>query len=606
MRKFFSMTILATLAVVMAGCGGSEDAFTDPGASGTAPPVIGSLTITTSTPTIPTDGSTAADLRAFVRDANNVAMEGVTVSFSASAGSLTITQAATGADGIATATLAAPPDNLANQAITITASVGTRQATVLVNTTGTRLSIQGANAAVLTQQNTYTVSLIDSGDGGIAAQNISITSAQGNTLSASTVTTNSSGQATFTVTTTQPGNDTVTVTGLGLTASQNVAVNADSFSMTTPAADGAEVALNTPQTITVRWLSSGSAVVGQSINFAATRGTLSAASATTNASGDATITVQSTSAGAATVTATAASATAQRTIEFVASTAASIDVQPGIFTLAPNELTTLTATVRDAVGNLVKNKLVNFNVQDTTGGSLSVASATTNSQGRAQSVYTAGTTTSATDGVVVTAQVVQAGPLISDTVALTVARKEVFISVGTGNTITEPNEAQYQIQFVVQVTDSSGNGVAGVPLVVSIVSESYLKGKRLFASGAWTSYNPLFGPCADEDTNHNGVLDPTEDFNSSTRLEAGNIALVTPSSVTTGTDGSALVSVRYPQEHAYWVNVKLEASASVQGTEFKRASHFLLPGAATDFTTQTTSPPGPNSPFGINACNQPD
>jgi hypothetical protein len=187
-----------------------------------------------------------------------------------------------------------------------------------------------------------------------------------------------------------------------------------------------------------------------------------------------------------------------------------------------------------------------------------------------------------------------------------VARQEVFISLGTGNSITEPNEAQYKIQFVIQMTDSSGNGVPNVPLVVSIVSDSYFKGTREFNGTSWRGYNPLFGPCADEDVNRNGVLDVSEDFNSSTRLEAGNIALVTPSNVVTNASGVALVDVLYPQEHAYWVNVTLEASASVQGTEFKRASHFLLPGATSDFSTEDTAPPGETSPFGINACNQPD
>jgi hypothetical protein len=333
---------------------------------------------------------------------------------------------------------------------------------------------------------------------------------------------------------------------------------------------------------------------------------LSAPTAVTDSSGNATVSVQSTTAGAGTITVTGTDVTAQRTVEFIATSAASIDVQPGIFTLAPNEQTTLTATVRDGAGNLVKNKLVSFNLEDNTGGVLSVASATTNSQGRAQSVYTAGSTASATDGVIVTASVTQGGNLIDDDVALTVARKEVFISVGTGNTIEEPNQAQYKVQFAIQITDSSGNGVSGVPVVVSIVSDNYYKGRRSWTGTSWRGFNPLFGPCADEDLNDNGVLDPGEDFNTSTRLEAGNIALVTPSNVETDDGGTALVDVVYPQEHAYWVDVTLEASASVQGTEVKRASHFTLPGSTEDFSSETTAPPGETSPFGVQACNSPN
>ena len=40
----------------------------------------------------------------------------------------------------------------------------------------------------------------------------------------------------------------------------------------------------------------------------------------------------------------------------------------------------------------------------------------------------------------------------------------------------------------------------------------------------------------------------------------------------------------------------------MQGTEFRRSTSFLLPGLAADFSNQGISPPGPISPFGVNAC----
>lgn len=606
MRKFFSTIFLAALALAVSGCGGGDDSFKNPDDPGTLPPVIGALTLTTSTPTLPTDRSLSADIRAFVQDENNVALSGVTVIFSTDGGFLNVTQGVTDDNGIATATLTASQSDPSNTTITVTAAVGETTETVVVETVGTRLSVQGPAAAAIGQTAEYTVSLIDSGDDGLSNREVAVTSANGNTLSDATVTTDANGRATFSLTVDNTGDDRVTVSALGLNASQNITVNSDVFVVSSPAADDVEVNLNTARNITVHWENDGDPVVGQTVQFATTRGTLSAPSAVTNADGDATVSVQSATAGGAAITATGTGVTAQRTLEFIATSAASIDVQPGIFTLAPNEETTLTATVRDGAGNLVKNKLVSFNVQDVTGGSLSVASAITNSQGQAQSVYTAGSTPSATEGVIITASVTQGGTLIDDDVALTVARKEVFISVGTGNSIEEFSESQYRVQFAIQITDSSGNGVANVPLVVSIVSDNYYKGKREWNGQTWRGFNPLFGPCADEDANHNGVLDPGEDFNTSTRLEAGNIALVTPSNVVTDSKGSALVDVIYPQEHAYWVDVTLEASASVQGTEVKRASHFTLPGASTDFSTETTSPPGEISPFGQQACNSPN
>jgi hypothetical protein len=99
------------------------------------------------------------------------------------------------------------------------------------------------------------------------------------------------------------------------------------------------------------------------------------------------------------------------------------------------------------------------------------------------------------------------------------------------------------------------------------------------------------------------VLDPGEDANSSGKIEAGNIATAAPSSITTDSNGFALVSVYYPQEYAYYLQVTLQAQAQVQGTAFSASSTFLLEGLASDFNDLTSSPPGPISPFGkSNTC----
>ncbi|MFO1427066.1 MAG: Ig-like domain-containing protein [Steroidobacteraceae bacterium] len=574
--------------------------------SAAPPTTAGSLTVTTSSPTIPSDGSLPATITAIVRDTSNRFLSAIPVTFTASSGGVAVTQGTTNASGVATATVSSASDPT-NRAITVTATAQALTQTVTLNVTGTRLSIQGANALVLGANSTYTVTLIDSGDHGIAGRTITVTSARNNTLSATSLTTDTTGRATFTMTVANAGNDTLTVSGLGLTAAQAVSVNADSFTFTTPAAN-AEAALNTPTTLTVRWLTNGAPNVGQPVTFNTTRGTITGSPATTNASGDATVTISSPTAGFANVTAQASgTATAALPVEFVATTPTSIDVQPNVFTVAPNEQATLTAVVRDASGNLVKNQTVTFSLTDNTGGTLSVASAVTNSQGRASSVYTAGSTVSARDGVVVTARV----GALSDTVNLTVANKEVFISLGTGNSIDEPNTAQYRMQFTIAVTDANGNGVAGVPLTVSVLTQRYLKGNRAWNGTSYAGYAAPVYTCIDEDslvpaTARNGVLDPGEDFNNNGRIDIGNIALVTPRSVTTDSTGIALVDVLYPQDAAYWVEVSLEARASVQGTEFVRSTTFLLPGSTADFTNQQVSPPGPRSPYGVNPCATPN
>jgi hypothetical protein len=60
--------------------------------------------------------------------------------------------------------------------------------------------------------------------------------------------------------------------------------------------------------------------------------------------------------------------------------------------------------------------------------------------------------------------------------------------------------------------------------------------------------------------------------------------------------------VTYPRDHAYWVEVMLVASTTVQGTQSSTSSTFMLPGVVGDYNCGI-SPPGPVSPYGVaNTC----
>jgi hypothetical protein len=304
--------------------------------------------------------------------------------------------------------------------------------------------------------------------------------------------------------------------------------------------------------------------------------------------------------------------TTQRRIVFVAANAAAIDLQANPFTVGINQSSTLTAVVRDANNNLVAGKNVVFSLSDPTGGSLSVGSAVTDGQGRASTVYRASSTTSATNGVHVTATV--PGSPATDTVDLTVAGSPLFLAFGTGNTIVEPNNAQYMLEYVVSVTDSTGAGVAGVNVSLSVLSWNYFKGFRFVPSGAtsWSTQVTAAAPqgCVNEDRltgipafDFNGILDPGEDNgvtgNGNGTLESGNIATIVPGSGTTDANGFVSFTIYYPQEYAYYLSVVLRARTAVQGTEFMRQSQpFLLSGSATDFNNVNNAPPGMTSPFG--------
>ncbi|MDP9064454.1 MAG: Ig-like domain-containing protein, partial [Pseudomonadota bacterium] len=545
-------------------------------------------------------------ITALVRDANNNFMPNVTVSFHASSGGLAVTQAVTDAGGAATAMLDAAGDPT-NRQITVTATTGTATATVPVDVTGTTITMTGPANVVQPGTATYSVSLADSSNGGISGAVITVSSANHNGLSPATITTDSTGHASFQLTAANSGADTLTATGLGIQALQSVGVSNQSFAISSPAAN-AHINLGVSQPVVITWTSAGVPVANQPVAVSATRGTLSAASVTTNAQGQATVNISSSTSGGSVISATGTGVSAQLVVDFIATTPSAIAVQASPSTVNTGGKSTVTAVVRDAQNNLVEGQTVNFQLTDNTGGTLSTGTTLTNSQGVAETVYTASATTSATNGVVISASV--QGTSVTGSASLTVAGKTVFLSLGTGNLINSLNDAQYSVTYAVQAIDGAGNGVDGVAITMTTTSLSYIKGSRVWNGTTWAtvaSTNSANTPCASEDLNHNGILDPGEDVNLNGKLDPGAVASVTPGSVTTSGGGNAIVKVIYPKDHAYYVSVSLTATATVQGTQTSTSTSFLLPGAAGDFNTQSNAPPGPVSPYGQgNVCANPN
>lgn len=605
MRKlYYLLTLLFTTALT--GCGDSDTLnqvnLPDP----TLPPptALASLDLLTSVPTLNSDGTTNAMISALVRDDSNNFVEGVTVIFSADSGGLANIQGTTDTSGVASAELSTAGDPT-NRTITVTATAETLTTTVTVDVVGTSLTITGPGSLAAGANADYTIVLTDAAGTGIANRQVDLSTSAGSTLNpAGPLTTDAQGQASVNLT--ASATETLTASALGLQATQDILVSSDVLRFDTPTA-GTFVNLGATQTVTVTSLPGGAALPGENITFSTTRGTLSAAVATTNGAGAATISISSNNAGPATITAsTAAGLTVQLPIEFVATEAASVEMQASPFVVGPNEQSTITAIVRDAANNLVRDKLVTFSLQDTTNGQLSVGSALTDGQGRATTFYTASNTTSANDGVIITGSVTEGAMTISDDVNLTVARRELFISLGTGNQIEEPNIAQYRLVYAVQITDAQGAGVPDVTVQLAILSDRYSKG--FYVAGAQSWIRQVVHTCDDEDINRNGILDPGEDFNNSGQLEAGNIATVAPGTVTTDANGFALVEVTYPQEFGGWVDVTLTASTTVAGTEFAEANSFTLSLSAEDINDLNASPPGQPSPFGdgTNDCTVPN
>ena len=586
------------------------------------------LKLLTSTQQIYTDGSATAKITALVLDSNNNVLPGVSVNFTSSAGALTNIQSVTDATGSATAQLTNAGDPT-NRTITVTATAGASSATVTVAVVGTTLQVSGPATLVQGSTGTYTVSLADYGKNGIGSQTVMLTSALGNTLTPASVTTTSTGQQTFTMKAVNAGTDTITATALGLTTTETVTVSAQNFSFSAPAASPvAQVPVGAGNAIPVTVVWQGGA--NQPVTLSTSRGTfvggtLSNNGTTTMTTTDGTgttagITLYSTQAGPATITATGTGVTAQVTVDFIATTPTTIAVQASPSTISTQGQSTIIATVRDANNNLVPGQLVSFSLTDITGGSLSLPSATTNSQGQASVVYTATSTPSSTNGVTVTATV---GSLQPVQTTLTVGGQTVSLTLGTGNTITAVDQTTYSMPYTAILADSGGHALTGVPITFTLTPAAFVQGKRVWNGTIWvtasstasndphvfSALETLYGDwgCANEDANNNGIFD-TGDYNmngfynavtnTSATLYPGTVANLDNQTVTTDASGRSSVNIHYLKDHAYYAAVILTATATVSGNQSSTSAIIWLPGLSADFNQQSTSPPGPQSPYG--------
>ncbi len=620
------------------------------GNSGSTPSVA-SIGLFANSPQLASSGADVITLIAIAKDQNNNLLENINVSFTASSGNIEVINAVTGADGKASATLTTE-NAPANRVIDIIAISDLIEDTVSVQVVGTSITLTGSSSLAIGDTNNFIVKVLDSDGKGIANTAVALSVTNASTESPASdvasitipdsVLTDFEGQATVSVTGTTGGTNTIIAYALGASANQAVAVQADSFlfssfsngtSIVDPREDEIpDVLLSETAEITLLWTRSGSAVSdGTEVSFTTTRGSLVASSATT-VDGEVTAMVTSTDAGKALVTFVGTDVVSGKDIElsnqlefeFVADTAATIKAQASPNSIGPNgQTSTISITVKDVNGNLVKGKNIDFDLTDISGGSIFPASATTDSNGIASTVYTS-TSTSAQDAILIKATVTET-PAVNDTVTLTVSDRELFISLGTGNTVEVLGTTDYIKEYSVFVTDADSNPVENVELTISALPDKYYKGFwiqtydgdtfiKWVAAGLGSIAQPTsivdMPSCINEDLNLDGILDVGEDTNSDGRLTPGNV-VAADGAITTDEDGRGVIQIRYAQSYAHFVDIKLIASSQVSGTESSAQTIFTLPVLADHVLSENISPPtqgiGTTGPFGFALdCSDPD
>lgn len=635
------------LAAALAACGGGGGSAGTPSTGGTtSTPTTGTTTGTT-TPTTPGTGTTTvaatpAAMEVFtssaelstasnssitfnvaVKDASNQAIPSQPVSFSASSGNLTgsLPVPSTGAAGQPITTVSLSPGaDRSNRNITVTLVAGSVTQQITIPVTGTALSAAGASFVLIGATTTFTVKALDSAGQPVTNASLTVSSALGNTITPSSLTTNSQGAASFVYTGTRAGNDTITIQGLGTNTTAPITVSADQFSFEAPAAN-ASVAVGAAQAVTVRYLIAGVPQVGKAVTFSTTRGAVATAVVATDADGRASTTVSSTSSGPANIVAQTATAQVTLPVLFVATAPSTLVLQANPGALPPNAAgstanqAALQATVRDASGNPVKGVTVNFTaVTDPSNGTISPGTATTDAAGSAVAQFTSGPLTTANNGVIMRATV--QGTAISGTASLTVNAQALFITIGTGNDISNLDPTTYQKQFSVYVTDANGAPAANRSVTLSAYPTTYGKGTLVYddvTAKQWVYAS--FTSCLNEDVNRDGILQAEEDDavagtgrgNGNGKLDPGLPVVVSPATVTTDNTGRATFFLQYGENFAPWLNAQIVARASVGGTESVKLHEYFLRGLSSDFTNKDVAPAGAVSPFGVVAnCRNPN
>ena len=606
---------------IMATLSSGESATTTFDSAGTA--LIGeqpaSLDLFGSSTQLASSGSDNIELIALAKDANNVLLEGIDVTFSVNAGaSLQLgnggSVAITGVDGIARATLSTQ-NNQENRTIEVTASTATFSQVLEVQVVGTQININGSSSAILNDPVPLTISLVDSDGNGIANKTVTLSATNGQ-LSDTSPVTSVEGQITINYASAVAGSDTVVAIALNSQSEFTIAVQEDDFSFVDASIDNeaVEVELNTETELTVQWLKNGTAFANGNVTLTTSRGLVAVDTASTDSEGNVAFSIQSNNAGFASITATGLDAqgnevNARTLVEFVATVADNIIVDGTPDSVGPSgQTSTITSVVRDPNGNLVKGKVINFVVDDVSGGTISPNQATTNRSGIASTVYTSNAASSF-EAVKVYATVADT-PTVSDFTSLTVGDRAFDISIGTGRLIEAPQQSSYSKEFSVFVTDPDSNPVPNALMTFSAPSVKFTDG-GVYRKGTW-SYDEdnniwiqvITATCANEDVDGNGILDESEDFNNDGLLTPGNVVSI-PSTSTTDINGQALIDILFAKQFGAWVDVDISVKAESAGSESSESQEFSLPVAAADLVDDASPPP--SSPYGQSSnCNDTD
>lgn len=638
LRATTSFCLMALFALLSAcGGGGSGNSSTTPVAPVTPVPTASAISLGATLTTVASDNSNSTTITATVVDASNAAVSGVTITFSADTGFLSLASAVSDASGKATVTFSSGTSNPSSRTATITATASGKSTQIPIRISGAVVTLASTTSSLLVGGSPATLTVTVRGPSGavLPGQTVTLTtSGTGSVaLAPTTGTTDATGTFTTTVTPGASGSVTVTVTTVGETRTfvYTVAGASVAFQITAPTSDPTAASIGTPVTVTVSAPSPTT-----SVTFVSTLGTWDATgnSTVTKAvvGGVASADLVSTVSGVASVQVydpSRTSISATRAISYTASASAArrITVQASPSVVAPSTggatgIATLTASVTDASGNPVGGAAVAYTIINPTGGGetilpavgvTSVLATSSVALGQTQTTFTAGSLPSSATGVQIRATIVgtsiatntspsgaDASVVIGGTAGSVTIGRATVISTDTSNTI-------YILPMSVLVADSNGNPVANTTVSLSAWPIAFN------ASGTACSANPANDYYNEDDIQaapfyENLSLDPGEDgvrksYQTGALVGGGRLdgqltppnsaAGTLPATVTTNASGVATFNLTYTKSNALWITDRIRARTIVQGTETVGQITFRLPAMLSDIGPPCLLPDSP-------------
>lgn len=644
--------LAAALLGGLVACGGGGAKGSDSGSGGgpTDPTTnVASIALKPSQASVKSDNSDSSTITITALNASNAIVAGATIQLSANTGILVPGTVTTDTAGKATVDFSSGTQDASSRTATISATANGKTSeipirisgsTITLATTSTVLSDNGSSPA------TITITAMDAGGNRVANTPVTLTQSGGGAvnLSPSSGSTDANGELKVTVSGTRAPAVTVTASALGETRTQDFSITqsagSTSFFVDQQILNGTVISNNdiTAMKIGDSLQIRVNAPNSTQVTFATTLGVFNGTAAVTTPSipvvaGKATATLTSTSAGIATVQvfdpANPSSNTDTLTVAVTSSpaNAASITIQAAPIAIpissgGTNSSSKIIASVKDVNGNPVGGAAVSFSIVSGTGTGggetispvVAITATDTNgglSLGQAKATFTAGSLPSGAGGVKVHATVVGVSPVVETALdaSITIGGTPTSVSIGQPSAFNEDSsKSQYIFPMSIFVTDSSGRGVEGVPVSVSLFPIAWSTGGPC----SFDSDNSLLGRGTffSEDINEDFIKDGGEDglrrFYANGALVAGGTVdekltpasadagtLTFPNGINTDANGILTVVLIYPKSSAFHLIDRVRASVIVQGSETVGELKFRLPALKIDVDPDCLLPTSP-------------